>query len=1253
MSTNLTLTQSVLAAYSLLPPTNLAIEIKNLDFDYGGEPILKNVSVPIEKGTRTLLIGANGAGKSTILKLLAGKTLVKGGIRVNGKNPFFQSSEGVTYLGTEWANNPIVRRDVPVARLLKSLGAERHPERCETLLDIMDVDVNWHMHEVSDGQRRRVQIVLGLLEPWDILLLDEVTVDLDVLVRKDLLDFLREETVTRNATILYATHIFDGLGGWPTNFVHIRDGSIVRMRDVKSPDGFPELEGARITSASNCNVSDRLIDNSPLLRVVEEWLREDYKILRQKQLAKQGRLEKPKTKWEQLSENMKEDPVEIDSDNDEDILLSDEDMDLVQEYGDQFSFLMNMDPKSFDKQQQKQKKEVPLRARPAPKEVDELDMLQVRSDDEDEDDEEEEEEDVDEMGEERQEEDSDVERDYELKPRHGQGDWNPSNKPEKLPTITPEGKILRVKKEATKPEPKKAAASEGQEKKIETTNGKQSKKQQKKEAEDQQKKQQELIMSDKGLLKQMRLEAQENLATMASTLMENPEENIGMLKNLRDIGKTPDPYVFKLCLLTQLAVYKDVIPGYRIRPLTDIEKSQKVSKEVKKLRNFEDGLVSNYQAYLQQLESSLKYHLGKDKGSDGSKESKRDPSVGTTCIRCLTELLTGATHFNFRSNIMTAVVGHMATRNPPDIAVMCCNAIKRVFQNDLSGETSLEAVRLIAKFVKTRNFMVPAEVLGTFLHLRLKDELSPDAVLGKDNPKKRKRDDKEKVHISKKNRKVAKKDAEVEKELKEAEAEVDRTEKKRNQTETLKFVFITYFRVLKGAKESPQLPVVLDGLSRFAHLINIDFFADLIKVLKEIVHQQIDRYDNQMDDTAIEISLHCILAAYRILTGQGEAINIDLKDFNTSLFSQLMRVATRPYAAIANSKSNSGGSTIKHLKDQKKRSEVELALTGIELSFAKKKQIPITRAAAFAKRVMTAALSLPAHASIACIGLVRNMLMNHTRLQQLLDAEERLGAGAYLPFLDDPELCNPFSSTLWEVPILHNHYHPVVRTLAKYFSQINKESGVAGVSNYQPLPPYLNKEPGALFSTFNATKDGSFTLHPSASIPANVVSALKKKADGTARKVLGPNFYFESDFMLELKNQASDVQAGNPYLKGSKVVEHNSPALGDGDEVVDDEEDGEEVEEKQEGHSREAVLERLIRREEKLRRMVELAKEAHLDLMDEDASDEIEDEEEEEEEEGNDDDDDQMFPFPKRKGAKLNGVQRAEQFLATLKPPRR
>ncbi|KAI9350865.1 P-loop containing nucleoside triphosphate hydrolase protein [Obelidium mucronatum] len=303
-----TVSQRVQAEMAAIPATDAAVELRNFSFSFGstdsGAPlILDNVTLSIPRGSTTLLIGANGAGKSTILKLLAGKTLTKDHVRVLGKHPFFESCQGITYLGTEWAHNPIVRRDVPVSRLLKTLGAERHPDRTSRLLDIMDVNVDWHMHQVSDGQRRRVQIVLGLMEPWDILLLDEVTVDLDVLVRKDLIDFLKEETQLRGATVVYATHIFDGLGGWPTHVIHMAEGKVDIVREIEGPGGFPELEEMRALTRSATG-TNQYEDNSALLRVVERWLREDYKYRARtsQRTNADGML---LSRWQMLSENMK------------------------------------------------------------------------------------------------------------------------------------------------------------------------------------------------------------------------------------------------------------------------------------------------------------------------------------------------------------------------------------------------------------------------------------------------------------------------------------------------------------------------------------------------------------------------------------------------------------------------------------------------------------------------------------------------------------------------------------------------------------------------------------------------------------------------------------------------------------------------------------------------------------------------------------------------------------------------------------
>ncbi|CAF1696209.1 unnamed protein product [Brassica oleracea] len=101
------------------------------------------------------------------------------------------------------------RRDVAFAGFEVPIQMDISAEKM--IFGVLDIDISWRLHKVSDGQRRRVQICMGLLKPFKVLLLDEITVDLDVLARADLLTFLRKECQERGATIIYATHIFDGV----------------------------------------------------------------------------------------------------------------------------------------------------------------------------------------------------------------------------------------------------------------------------------------------------------------------------------------------------------------------------------------------------------------------------------------------------------------------------------------------------------------------------------------------------------------------------------------------------------------------------------------------------------------------------------------------------------------------------------------------------------------------------------------------------------------------------------------------------------------------------------------------------------------------------------------------------------------------------------------------------------------------------------------------------------------------------------
>ncbi|PFH52702.1 hypothetical protein AMATHDRAFT_73840 [Amanita thiersii Skay4041] len=254
------------------------VAVQGLTYAHNGAhpPALYNITFNLPPGSRTLLIGANGAGKSTLLQILAGKRLITtagADIRVKGNDVFRNTPDGVTYLGTEWAMNPVVRSDIVVSAFLDSVGGYRHKERRDRLLDILDIDLDWHMHQISDGERRRVQLCFGLMVPWDILLLDEVTVDLDVLVRDDLLKFLKSDSEKRGSTIIYATHIYDGLNDFPTHIAHMHLGSM-----VTSPSPWPILPSSALSS--------EFTPATPLYTVALQWLKEDRE--KRREVEKQG-----------------------------------------------------------------------------------------------------------------------------------------------------------------------------------------------------------------------------------------------------------------------------------------------------------------------------------------------------------------------------------------------------------------------------------------------------------------------------------------------------------------------------------------------------------------------------------------------------------------------------------------------------------------------------------------------------------------------------------------------------------------------------------------------------------------------------------------------------------------------------------------------------------------------------------------------------------------------------------------------------
>ncbi|CAN6581805.1 unnamed protein product [Malus baccata var. baccata] len=255
-----------------------SIEISGLKFNYpeinghpppGSKPLIEDFSLTLNAGDRCLLVGSNGAGKTTILKILGGKHMVEPHmVRVLGRSAFHDTtltgSGDLSYLGGEWRRDVAfagfdvpIQMDVSADKFINGV-AGIDPQRRSELIKVLNIDLSWRLHKVSDGQRRRVQICMGLLKPYKVLLLDEITVDLDVLARADLLKFLKKECEERD---------------WPSHIAYVANGKLQLAMPMEKVREISKLSLMVSQIFFFCN---RMIGfGFGLQRTVKSWLRNE------------------------------------------------------------------------------------------------------------------------------------------------------------------------------------------------------------------------------------------------------------------------------------------------------------------------------------------------------------------------------------------------------------------------------------------------------------------------------------------------------------------------------------------------------------------------------------------------------------------------------------------------------------------------------------------------------------------------------------------------------------------------------------------------------------------------------------------------------------------------------------------------------------------------------------------------------------------------------------------------------------------
>lgn len=213
---------------------NAVVSARGLGKRYKNAAALDNASFEIQPGRIVGLIGPNGAGKTTALKAILGLTDFQGELSVLGLDPRKQRGklmEQVCFI----ADVAVLPRWIRVSEAVDFV-ANTHPrfdrKKCEAFLARTKLTPNLRVKQMSKGMIVQLHLALVMAIDARLLVLDEPTLGLDILYRKQFYQSLLEDYFDENKTIIVTTHQVEEVEHILTDLMFIRDGRIVLDADM-------------------------------------------------------------------------------------------------------------------------------------------------------------------------------------------------------------------------------------------------------------------------------------------------------------------------------------------------------------------------------------------------------------------------------------------------------------------------------------------------------------------------------------------------------------------------------------------------------------------------------------------------------------------------------------------------------------------------------------------------------------------------------------------------------------------------------------------------------------------------------------------------------------------------------------------------------------------------------------------------------------------------------------------------------------
>ena len=202
------------------------LECRDLCKSFGSKKILNNINLSVPRGKIVGLLGKNGMGKSTLIKLVNDLlTPTSGEVLINGKHPGVESKRIISYLPERtYLDKGMIVKDV--IKYFEEFYSDFDKDKALKLLDDLNLDMNCKISKMSKGMQEKLQLILVMSRDAELYILDEPLGGVDPATRDYILDTILNN-FSEGASVIISTHLISDIERILDEVIFIDKGEIV------------------------------------------------------------------------------------------------------------------------------------------------------------------------------------------------------------------------------------------------------------------------------------------------------------------------------------------------------------------------------------------------------------------------------------------------------------------------------------------------------------------------------------------------------------------------------------------------------------------------------------------------------------------------------------------------------------------------------------------------------------------------------------------------------------------------------------------------------------------------------------------------------------------------------------------------------------------------------------------------------------------------------------------------------------------